>query len=222
MRSGLPPPEVSADEARRAAEEILARPEFRRPEPSPVERALDWVGERLGDLLRDLTAGGLGTVVAWVVLGLLVAVVVAVVVRVLRTTRRMPTRPPPLDVERRRPVADWRAEAERHEAAGDWKAALRCRYRALVVDLIARDLLDDVPGRTAGEYRREVADQAPVVAGEFAGASELFERAWYGDLPTGPDESRRFRELAERVEAGSSPARSPARSKGPGPSGSRS
>lgn len=204
MRSGLPPPEVSADEARRAAEEILARPEFRRPEPSPFERAQDWVGERLGDLLRGLTAGGAGTVVAWVLLGLAVAVVVALAARVLRTTRRVPTRPLALDVERRRPPADWRAEAERREAAGDWKAALRCRYRALVADLIARDLLDDLPGRTAGEYRREVADHVPAVAGEFAGASELFERAWYGDLPTGPDALRRFRELAERVEAGSS------------------
>jgi hypothetical protein len=204
MRSGLPPPEASADEARRAAEEILSRPEFRQPEASLFERAQDWIGERIGDLLRSLTAGGTGTVVAWAVLGLLVALVVLLVVRVLRTTQREPTRALDVEVERRRPAADWRAEAERREAAGDWKAALRCRYRALVADLVARDLLDDVPGRTAGEYRREVAAHAPGVAGEFAGASELFERAWYGDLPTGPDENHRFRELAERVEAGAS------------------
>ncbi len=202
MRSGLPPPEPTADEARRAAEEILSRPEFDQPEPSIFERAQDWIGERLADLVRSLTAGGAGAFVAWVVLGLLVAVVAVLVVRILGTTRRQATTAVRVDVERRRPAADWRADAERHEAAGEWKQALRCRYRALVVDLVARQVLDDVPGRTAGEYRRAVDAHAPAVAGEFAGASELFERAWYGDLPTGPDENARFRELAERVESG--------------------
>jgi hypothetical protein len=45
------------------------------------------------------------------------------------------------------------------------------------------------------------------VAAEFGGATELFERAWYGDRPTGAHENARFRELADQVvdRAGSHP-----------------
>ncbi len=60
-------------------------------------------------------------------------------------------------------------------------------------------MVDDVPGRTAGEERAAVALARPPIAAPFAGATELFERAWYGGLPTGPAESERFRELATRV-----------------------
>ena len=102
----------------------------------------------------------------------------------------------------RRSAREWRAEAEVHERAGEWKAALRARYRSLVADLAARGLLDEIPGRTAGEYRVEVAEAVPRVASEFAGATELFERAWYGNRPTGADEAARFRELEQRVLTG--------------------
>jgi hypothetical protein len=88
------------------------------------------------------------------------------------------------------------------ESTGDWKGGLRCRYRELVGELVARDVLRDVPGRTAGEYRTELREHAPEVAAPFSGACDLFERAWYGDLPTGRDESEHFRELADRVLAG--------------------
>ena len=56
--------------------------------------------------------------------------------------------------------------------------------------------------RTAGEYRAEVAETVPGVASEFAGATELFERAWYGNRPTGADEAAHFRDLETRVLTG--------------------
>ena len=102
----------------------------------------------------------------------------------------------------RRSARDWRAEAEALEGAGEWRPALRARYRSLVADLAARGLLDEVPGRTAGEYRVEVAAAVPRVASEFAGATELFERAWYGSRPTGADEAAHFRDLEQRVLSG--------------------
>lgn len=73
---------------------------------------------------------------------------------------------------------------------------MRCRYRALVGDLIAAGLLEDVPGRTTGEYRRDVAVRAPDRSSAYDEATELFELAWYADRATGPDENRRFQELA--------------------------
>lgn len=192
----------SAEEARRRAQEILARDEFQPPEENVLQRALDWLDESIRSLLNTLLSGGAGSLFAWLVLGVLVAIVVVVALRVTRTVRAVPARAVVADRSPTRSPADWRAEAERHEREGDWKEGLRCRYRALVAELVARDVVRDVPGRTAGEYRMEVREHAPHIAVPFAGASELFERAWYGDFPTGPDESARFRVLADDVLSG--------------------
>jgi hypothetical protein len=98
-----------------------------------------------------------------------------------------------------RPAAAWRIEAEAHERNGEWRQALRCRYRALVADLARRGVLEEIPGRTAGEYRAELSGALPSAAPPFAGATELFERAWYGHGPTGATDTDRFRDLADRV-----------------------
>jgi hypothetical protein len=110
------------------------------------------------------------------------------------------------EVEERRSVDEWEAAARRHEAAGEWKEGLRCRFRSLVERLVGRGAIPDVPGRTAGELRADVDAALPPVAADFAGAVDLFERAWYGDLPTGPEEAARFQDHAHRVlsEVGSS------------------
>ena len=71
-----------------------------------------------------------------------------------------------------------------------------------MADLAERGILEEVPGRTAGEYRSELSLAAPGVAREFAGATDLFEAAWYGNRPTGEPEAGLFRDLAGRVLAG--------------------
>jgi len=158
--------------------------------------------DRLGSGAGDLLGGGFGAVVAWSVLIVCAGLVVLLVVVVARNVPRQPERDEPtLRVEVRRGSADWTAEAERLEAAGEWKAALRCRYRALTAELVARRVVRDLPGRTTGEYRADVATTAPDARTDFGAASELFERAWYGARPTGADESARFREHAEHVLA---------------------
>ena len=68
--------------------------------------------------------------------------------------------------------------------------------------LIDRGVLRDVPGRTAGEFRIELAETEPALTEPFAAASGLFEDAWYGDAPTGPDDAARFAELADTVQRG--------------------
>jgi hypothetical protein len=82
------------------------------------------------------------------------------------------------------------------------EGALRCRYRVRVGELVERDLVPDVPGRTAGEYRAEVASALPEVAPPFGEATDLFELAWYADVPTGAGENARFRDLTDRVIEG--------------------
>ncbi len=95
--------------------------------------------------------------------------------------------------------ADWLAEAAACEARGDWQAALRARYRALVAELARRGLVDEIPGRTTGEYRAEVAANLPLAAPEFSNATDLFELAVYGHAPTGPEDASRVRQLSDRV-----------------------
>ena len=192
----LPPPSSSGDEIRRAAREILARPEFRPPQKSLWERAVDWV-RHLVD--RALSFGSPGTVAGLVVLAVVLALVIALLWRIGRTIGRDPSGALSIDEDVGRPATDWRAEAARHEATGEWRDALRCRYRALVADLAGRGLVDEIPGRTTGEYRAEVAVSVPAVDADFATATDLFERAWYGAADAGPDENERFRGAADRV-----------------------
>jgi hypothetical protein len=189
---------------RRAADEILSRPEFQEPPRSLYQRVLDWIGDRISDALGALLGGGAGAIVAWL---LLVAVVVALgvlVARAVQRDRRVRSAGGPdvqVAVDDRRPAAAWDAEADRFEAEGRWRDALRCRYRSLVASLARRGVVEEVPGRTAGEYRVLVGRARPEVAAPFAGATDLFERAWYGGDESGPDDATAFRDLAARVTA---------------------
>src|SRR6266542_53909 len=69
----------------------------------------------------------------------------------------------------------------------------------LLAGLASRGVVEEAAGRTAGEYRGEVGRNLPGAAEAFAGATELFERAWYGRRPTGAGEATRLRDLAGRV-----------------------
>lgn len=207
-KAGHPPltaeltlPRAPADEVREAADRILARAEFREEPKSLLQRAQDWLFERLGEILADLFQGEGGTVLGWIILAVLVAASVFFAVRFGRGVSRDPGLRVGPPVAPRRSAADWRADAEANEAAGNWRGGLRCRYRALVGDLAVRGVLEEVPGRTAGEYRGQLGANLPAAAADFGGATALFEAAWYGNRPTGPDESARFKALAESVVA---------------------
>lgn len=181
---GLPVPEPTAEEVRRKASEILARPEFRHTE-SLYDRVVRWIGERLSDVLSLFTGGGRGALLAWVILLAALGAVAYVVVRVVINGRPGPDAAVGsgvvIDVsEARRRASAWLAEAAEHEAAGRWRDAVRCRWRALVASLAERGRLEEIPGRTAGDYRQIVTASAPEVSEAFTSATEVFEAAWYG------------------------------------------
>jgi hypothetical protein len=207
-RADLPPPDPrSADVggARDAARQILTRNEFKPPDENPIRRAVDWILDKLGRFLAKLFGvfggGGGGSLIAWVILALAVAGVVMLVVRRIKRGPVVKVEARTVVIDRSREPSDWRTEADEHARHGRFRDALRCRYRALVGDLARRGLLDEIPGRTTGEERGQLRTTAPVAAPEFTDATDLFDRAWYGDEPTGAGEDERFRSLADAVMA---------------------
>ena len=197
----LPPPAASPDDIRRAADEVMARPEFQQPPKSFYERAQEWLADRLDDLIQALFEGGRSSILAWLAIGVIVGVIAFLIYRIVSGMARNPAAEAQLSIvtERRRPATDWEREADAHAAAGRWRDALRCRYRALVARLATMGAVDEVPGRTAGEYRVELRRTRPDAAPAFGSATELFERAWYGHRPMGADDEATFRELADEV-----------------------
>lgn len=202
----LPPTnQVPAEVRRQAAAIVNAKPKAA-AEPNLVERVVRWVIDRIDSLLGGLSGGGSGTWLAVVVLVAVAAGLVVLAVFVVRSgalTRRRTKAPSPHVVtEPSRPPEAWRAEAEAHEAGGRFRDALRCRYRSLVVELDERGLLDEVPGRTTGEERAQLAVRAPASAPHFAQATALFEATWYGGAPVGSVDLAEFRRLEALVLAG--------------------
>ncbi len=196
----LPVPSQEPGRVRDLAREILARPEYDEPaEPLPA-KVQRWFSELIGRVLENLVGSGAGTVLAWAILAAAIGGTVLLIVRASGGLQRDPGAPPRVVmVELTKTPAEWRADADRLEDEGDWKGALRCRYRGLIGDLVRRDVIPEMAGRTGGEYVRDVRASLPAVAEHFAGATVLFELAWYGDRPTGPQQSERFRELEARV-----------------------
>lgn len=201
---------ADADEARRVAEDVLSGPEYRQAGESWITKALNAIDEWLSRLLTSLGGGGGGSsAIGWIIVIVAVAgasVAVVLAVRSIRRTRRAVGEDDD-DAERsstrrrrREADVDWAREAERMEAEGRWRDGMRARYRALVAEMARRRVVDPAASRTTGEHRREVGVAAPDAAPGFDGAAELFDRAWYGNLPTGPEEAERFRELARTVE----------------------
>ena len=197
----LPQPQQPPAEVRQTADEVLSRPEFQ-DDPSIFERITTWIFDRINDLFEALGGGSGGqSLLGWIFLAALAGLLGWILFRLLRGLQ-----PPSGRGEGDEVVVtagggrvDWLARAAEAEAAGRWRLGLRCRYRALAASLVGLGVLDDIPGRTTGEHRHEVAQRAPEASSAFAGAAELFDRAWYGNLPTGPDESARFQQLASEV-----------------------
>jgi hypothetical protein len=204
----LPAPTADPARVKDLTQQILRRREFQPPRRTPLQAAWHWVATEVGKLLSRLFGGGSygSDWGAFVVVLVVAAVVVGIVVVTVRHRGAGGGRhrQPPVVVRGQGPArspAEWRAEAAAHEAAGRWREALRCRYRALVAELAGRGLVNEVPGRTSGEYRRDVDAVVPAVASDFDGATDLFEDAWYGGRAMGRDDQAHFDDLARRVLA---------------------
>ena len=200
----LPDPAHDPGQARDAADEILSRPQYQwRDSPTVLERIGNWISDQLSRLLSPLGLGGVPVWVGWLVVFALAGLVAYLIYRsragwalgrvgAKADGSRVVVAPGEEDI-------DWRAELVRAEAEGRWRDALRARYRILVGELAAREVITDLVGRTAGELVAEVRQTAPAVAPAFAAATEVFEDVWYGGAPAEPERRDRFVALADQV-----------------------
>ncbi len=101
-------------------------------------------------------------------------------------------------VDHETPPDRWRRLAADARSAGDHREAVRCEYRALIGDLARAGYVDEIPGRTSGEERDQVAEIAPRlgdvgrdVARQFDVAADTFDEAWFDDgVVTASDDDR--------------------------------
>lgn len=195
----LTPSDVEADQIRQATEEVLGNPAYREAQPGITERVLMWVIDALARLIFGLRAGDGGTIVGVVLMALAIGVTVVIVVVLLRRVRRDPGTEGVTVGIGGRTAADWRRLAEQAESRGEWDVALRCRYRALLADLVAAGITDEVVGRTARDYLRDITEAAPATAQSLAWVTEAFEATWYDRRPVAASDVEAVRAASDDV-----------------------
>ncbi|WP_104109311.1 DUF4129 domain-containing protein [Arthrobacter sp. N199823] len=172
-----------ADEARRWAEEELAKQSYQDAKPGWLRQIMDLLGRALQELLNNVGTAQ-GNIGLSVVIGL---VIVAVLVIIFIVRPRL---------NRRKAVgkavfaADVTLSAEQHRKlakaavnAGDLHTAINEQFRALARAGEERDLTARTPGRTAVEIAAELELAFPGFAAEIHHAADLFNAVRYGKVP---------------------------------------
>jgi hypothetical protein len=198
--------DIDPQEARDAAEEILSRPEFREESPTLVDRAMDWLMERISEILALAFGGDHGLWIGYLILGLGVVLALYFLVRHVRWGwLRKPESLSEVGIEliADRPLdrSQWLARAREAEAQGRWSRAVHARYRAMTAGLAAVDELSADDSATSGEHRNEftrTAGSDPARVASFGGATDRFEHVWFGGRPAAETDAAAMAE-ADRV-----------------------
>lgn len=196
--SGVPV-ELDRDEARELAERELADPRYD-SEPPLLQRVVEWLGDRLNDLLStagDTLGAGLGLAVLAAVVALAALIIF---LRVGPPARRASRGGEGVfGQDGRRAAASYRSAADAAAGDGRWADAVVERYRAIVATLEERSILDPRPGRTAHEAATEAGALLPDVAGRLPAGADTFDAVHYGGHPATAADDRHLRELDDAV-----------------------
>jgi hypothetical protein len=198
---------VGGSAAQHAAEQELRKAQYHRDDPSPLTRALRWLGERLDWLLSGSPGGHAALVVLVVLLaGIVFAVVRAGVPRrSLRSNRAEDD-----DPLRPRGARDHRRLAAEFAAAGRRAEAMREWLRAAVQTIEDRGVLAPRPGRTGAATAREAGPVLPAAADALRMAVTAFDEVWFGgraatDADVKVAQTAADAVLAARIESLSAP-----------------
>jgi hypothetical protein len=166
--------------------------------PRPFAGVIHWMGERLqpvADFFDDLAArvpgGG---ALLWAILAALVLLAAAALSRlsINRRTAAAARAARAEELVREDPVELERA-ADRADAAGEWERAVRLRFRAGLLALDARDVLEYRPSLTTGEVAATLSLPA------FHRVGSDFDAIAYGGREAHEQDARASREGWQRV-----------------------
>jgi hypothetical protein len=183
---GKPPATAEFAPARRVADGVLARPEFRVvTQESWWDRQMakfwDWVDRMFGAATNlGKRSPWLGTLLEWGFMGLTAAALVFWVWRTMGRERMQIAFPAQAAApDWQKESAGWAERAGREAEAGNWREAIHCVYWASIVALESRRLWRRNYARTPREYLGLLEPGSPqkIALGSLTG---LFERIWYG------------------------------------------
>lgn len=193
----------NGDDARKLAEQELAKSEYQAAKPTVIDLWARAVVDFLRDLLTPQHAVDLGPwaaiVIGIVLLGALVAVLV-----IWGRPRRSQARGAALvllGAADDRTAAQLRADADRAARDGDWAEAIVLRYRAIARALIERDLIAPAPGATAQTIAREAVTPFPSEAEALHAAAVAFDEVRYLGRPGDAAQYRSLVGTDERLRA---------------------
>ncbi|MFS2280877.1 DUF4129 domain-containing protein [Microbacterium sp. OR21] len=180
------------DEARRWAQEELAKAEYQAAKPNWFDQLAADIAEWFFGLFNG---DGTGAVAPFALTLITIVVVAAIVVALLvwgrpRASRSTPRRGDLLGERDDRTAAQLRADAERSARQGEWDAAVVLRFRALARGLLERDLIDPAPGATAQSIAREAAVPLPGSSAALHDAATLFDSVRYLGASAGESDYR--------------------------------
>ncbi|GAA3541235.1 DUF4129 domain-containing protein [Amycolatopsis ultiminotia] len=194
------PVDIDRDPARLRAVEELRDPAYAAARPGLVQQVLQWLGQRLSDLIEALNGVPGGPLGLLLVLGLLIVLAVVVRLRVGKVGRAAQSAGQ-VFAGRRQSADEYRRAAEAAAARGQFADAVRERFRALVRGLEERTLLDARSGRTADEAAAEAGVLLPDLAADLFAAARLFDDVHYGGRSGTEAGYRALAGLDDRVRA---------------------
>ena len=200
------------DEARRWAEDELARAEYQAAKPTWFDRLAADVVEWL---VRLFQGDGTGSVAPVAVTIIVIVIIAALVVALLvwgrpRASRVVRRRADLLGERDDRTAAQLRAEAERRAKAQDWSEAVVLRFRALARALLERDVIDPAPGATAQGIAREASAAFPGFADRLHAAATGFDAVRYLDVTAAEDDYRAIAATDDAIRASAPASTEPA------------
>ncbi len=182
LADAAPPLTPDGDDARRWAEEELAKSAYDIAEPSPFDIAARAVRDFIVSLFTGDVPEGLGRTMV-IIAAIVVAVLIVVAILVWGLPRRSVRSRGVVgelfgDVEDRS-AAQLRADAASKAAARDWDGAIVLRFRALARGLAERGIVETPPGATVHAFARAAGRPFPASAEELESAAAAFDDVRY-------------------------------------------
>lgn len=181
----------------------LAKGEYQRAKPNPIDEFFNSVWEWFASLFDFTPNGEFGINPAWIfiILGIIALVVLLVVFgRPRAVARRRAEHGAVFLDDDARTVAELRAASDAAAAQQDWSLALTERFRAIARALSDRTLIRMRPGTTAQGVAVAATEPFPGERQELRAAAAAFDRVRYAGRAAGQQDYERLHELDARLE----------------------